>query len=298
MKEIKVTNKYELFKRLEGNRAIDDRRTERIKRSILKVGYITSPILVNENMEIIDGQGRFEALKQLQLPIEYIVQEGVGIKECVAMNVHQTNWKQIDYINSYADRGVQSYIYIRDLMQRFNINNTSVVAVATLGIGHFRTDHIRSGELEITQEEYEKAIKKLEFFKEILEGYSDITRILLFYKGLLYCAEIDGIDLNRLKEKAIETLETGKLPPMPTVEEVVQFIETIYNRNSKRPTLYIYTEYRKQVEERMAKSFRKLSEQRRLYKYLANAENTKQIVEDAIEQLNIDSTSKQETALF
>lgn len=280
MKEIKVTNNYEIFKRLDGNRSTDNKRVEKIKKSILKVGYITSPILVNENMEIIDGQGRFEALKQLQLPIEYIVQNNIGIKECVAMNVYQTNWKVADYINSYADRGVESYVYIRNLMEQFNIPNISIIAVATLGVSVFNGDLLRAGLLEITQEQYDKAKKKLEFFKEILEGYNDISRINLFVKGLLYCTEIEGIDLNRLKEKSLETLEYGKLPPIPSIEETIQFIEEIYNKNSKRPTLYIYTEYRKQVEERLAKSFRKLNERKRMYKYLGEIESKKALQEE------------------
>ena len=279
MKEIKVTNNYDLFKKLEGNRGVDNRRIEKIKKSIMKVGYITSPILVNENMEIIDGQGRFEALKQLQFPVEYIVQEGIGIKECVAMNVHQTNWKIIDYINSYANRGVRDYIYIVDLMEKFNINNVSVIAVAIKGVGAFQHDEIKNGTLEITYEQYENAIKKLEFFKDVLDGYRDVKRFFLFFKGLLYCTEIEGIDLDRLKAKTIEVLEVGKLPPIPTVEEAVQFIEEIYNKNSKRPTLYIYTEYRKQVEERLAKSFREINERKRLMKYLGEVEKTKETEE-------------------
>ena len=54
MKEIKVTNEYEKFKKLKGNRAVTEKRKEKIKKSILKVGYITSPILVNDEFEIID----------------------------------------------------------------------------------------------------------------------------------------------------------------------------------------------------------------------------------------------------
>ena len=105
-----------------------------------------------------------------------------------------------------------------------------------------------------------------------MEGYSDIPRINLFFKGLLYCAEIEEIDLDRLKQKSVEVLELGKLPPIPTQEEVMQFIEEIYNKNSHKPTLYIYTEYRKQVEERMAKGVRIIKERNKMYKYLGETE--------------------------
>lgn len=265
MKEVRVTNKYEMFKKLEGNRATSQTRVEKIKKSIEKVGYITSPILVNQNMEIIDGQGRFEALKQMQLPVEYIVQEGIGFKECVAMNVHQTNWTAIDYINSYADKGVQSYIYIRDLMEKYKIKNVSIISVATISTSKFWEANLREGNIVITEEQYKKAIEKLDYVKEIREK-GNIKRLALFIKGIMFCLDIEGIDKKRLKEKCLEALEYRKLPPIPTIEEVMMFIEEIYNKNSKRPTLYIYTEYRKQVEERLARQARKLNEIYRMYK--------------------------------
>lgn len=67
------TKKYSQFKRLDSNRTVKTGRVNKIKQSIEKVGYVQSPIIVNEKMEVIDGQGRLEALKQLQIPVDYIV---------------------------------------------------------------------------------------------------------------------------------------------------------------------------------------------------------------------------------
>ena len=58
---------YSQFKYLGGNRDITH--SKKLLESITQNGYFNVPILVNENMEIIDGQGRFEALKMLGLPI-------------------------------------------------------------------------------------------------------------------------------------------------------------------------------------------------------------------------------------
>ena len=98
MKQILETKDYSKFKVLDGNRAIRDRRVDAIVQSITEVGYVTSPILVNENMEVIDGQGRLAALERLNMPVEYIVQEGIGIEECRQMNIHQSNWTDYDYV--------------------------------------------------------------------------------------------------------------------------------------------------------------------------------------------------------
>ena len=108
-------------------------------------------------------------------------------------------------------------------MEEFKISNISTIATATHNILRYDAKELRDGNVEITEEQYKKAREKLETFREILEGYSDVKRIWLFYKGLLFCTEIEGISIERLKQKSIEALETGKLPPMPTIEEVVQF---------------------------------------------------------------------------
>ena len=84
---VMVTDEYDLFKTLEGNRRVLDLRARRIIRSIEKVGYVINPIIVNEKYEVIDGQGRLEALKRLNLPVYYIMIEGIGIEECRTLNI-------------------------------------------------------------------------------------------------------------------------------------------------------------------------------------------------------------------
>lgn len=274
MKEIKSTTNYEMFKKLEGNRATTVARVNKIKKSIMTVGYITSPILVNENMEIIDGQGRFEALKELRLPVEYIVQEGLNVKECIAMNIYQTNWKVIDYIKSYAAKGNPDYLRLTSLMTEFPlVATTEIMAIALFELGRFDPLKVREGNLEISEEQYEEAREKLKFIYPIAEKYKSITRIRLILNAMLYCLYIPGIDKYRLKTKVISILETGKIPPIPTVDEAMQLMEEIYNRNSKRETFYIYTEYRKRSEERERRGLDVLKKkQKDFYKYVETKE--------------------------
>lgn len=274
MKEIKSTTNYEMFKKLEGNRATTVARVNKIKKSIMTVGYITSPILVNENMEIIDGQGRFEALKELRLPVEYIVQKGLNVKECIAMNIYQTNWKVIDYIKSYAAKGNPDYLRLTSLMTEFPlVATTEIMAIALFELGRFDPLKVREGNLEISEEQYEEAREKLKFIYPIAEKYKSITRIRLILNAMLYCLYIPGIDKYRLKTKVISILETGKIPPIPTVDEAMQLMEEIYNRNSKRETFYIYTEYRKRSEERERRGLDVLKKkQKDFYKYVETKE--------------------------
>lgn len=116
-KTIYETTDYLKFKKLRANR--DPRTAEKIIKSINEVGYVLSPILVNEKFEVIDGQNRLEALKALNLPVHYMVQDGIGIKECRAMNTGQSNWTTWQFIESYADSGNESYIRLRELCNEY-----------------------------------------------------------------------------------------------------------------------------------------------------------------------------------
>ena len=56
---IQRTNKYDLFKRIESNREVNPAHLKKIEKSISEKNFLhLYPIIVNERMEIIDGQHR------------------------------------------------------------------------------------------------------------------------------------------------------------------------------------------------------------------------------------------------
>ena len=100
---VKFTSNYSQFKKLGGNRDVGS--CKKLIKSIEKVGYIPNPIIVNEKMEVADGQHRLQACEELGIPIAYIVIPGVTVETARNMNTGQKNWKNIDYIKSYAETG-------------------------------------------------------------------------------------------------------------------------------------------------------------------------------------------------
>lgn len=100
--KVYTTKKYDLFVFNAENREVSPKRVEAIKQSIESVGYIRNPIIVNEKFEIMDGKGRFTVLKNAGMPIEFIVEPGIGADEFRALNMRQTNWTVKDFIHSYS----------------------------------------------------------------------------------------------------------------------------------------------------------------------------------------------------
>ena len=74
--KVKVTDEYNIFTFAEGNRAINPAQVKNLIKSIENIGLIPTPIVVNEKMQILDGQHRVEACRQLKMPVYYIVVPG------------------------------------------------------------------------------------------------------------------------------------------------------------------------------------------------------------------------------
>lgn len=166
---IYTTNDYEQFKHLIGNRDVDGSRVKRIEESINAVGYVMNPIVVNEKMEVIDGQGRLEVMKKMGLPVYYVVSEGAGVAECRQLNIGQKNWYPIDFIKSYADGGNENYERLLKLIKSKEGTMFSAdlcVSVVKNKIAFRRTNAtkaFKSGEFTASQDEIEQADRAMQF---------------------------------------------------------------------------------------------------------------------------------------
>ena len=242
------TEDYGKFKRLDGNRKVPETRVRKIIDSIKSVGYVHSPILINDRYEVIDGQGRLEALKRLGLPVEYFIQEGIGIEECIALNIYQTNWSIEDYVDSYAETGNNSYIYFQQLMKAYKEMNIRCLYNAVTGKAEVGHKDIKSGKLQCGRDEYEAAMKILDYeerFKECLsrvKGNKDY-----YYISLGFCYGLSDIDNERLAER-MNTMRSTIID-INNMENALKEVERIYNYRG-REKVYILTEYKKAMDRR------------------------------------------------
>lgn len=128
---ILTTSDYSLFKVLKGNRRINQLHLRRLKES-LKSNYLVTLIIVNQRMEIIDGQHRYFICKELGLPINYVIVYGYGLKEVQILNANMHNWSKIDYLDGYVDMGIDSYIKFKRFMSDFNeLNFGNLIRIAS-----------------------------------------------------------------------------------------------------------------------------------------------------------------------
>lgn len=237
--EILETTDYGMFKPLLGNR---DRKSEsKIIDSIQRVGYIISPLIVNEKMEVIDGQNRLAALESLGLPVHYIVEPGLGIEACRQLNIGQTNWTTEDYVYSYAEIGDPNYRRLASLLMEFKkpLGVNGIIAMAKpLTIndsGSSARLNINKGKFELSQNGYHTAIKRISSALEF--GYGDFQKQNKM-NNRIYWGAVSYI----YQHKVISAGECIKamnkyqaiIPACFRVSEQLSYIDEAYNKDIRK----------------------------------------------------------------
>lgn len=211
---VRRTKDYNKFKLLVGNRSIGEDRIKKIRESLEEVGYVLNPIIVNENFEIIDGQGRFATFKELNMPIDYIIAKGAGVNECVAMNVNQTKWKLEDFIESMADMGKESYIRLLRLMEKFPKFGLNDIECAVSGRMRSTPSELKSGIYRMTEEQYQEAIIRLNRAQELynrldLKALKSVGSYHVLVRLYIICMDFEQIDMTRLDKVILKGIYTS-----------------------------------------------------------------------------------------
>ena len=129
--EIKTTNDYSKFKYIIGNRSINEHNKNRIKISINKIGQ-QMPMLVAEKdltdnkYPVIDGQHRLEAIKTLNLPVDFIVSNKTNANNIDEIQVSK-QWTTLDFCKRNAALGSRICKKALRIAYEWNIETKNIV---------------------------------------------------------------------------------------------------------------------------------------------------------------------------
>ncbi len=219
--EITKTTDYSQFKTIQGNRNLNQRHLAELTISIMSKNMLDrNPIIVNDKMEIVDGQHRFEVAKNNNLPIYYLVMPGAHIEEVVRLNATNKAWNSKDYIESFAVRGNKDYIWLLEFVRDYDlsVSQALIFLYGTQGTTVFKT--IKQGKFNPTEAQKETATKRADYFYEIrpfINRRGEVPKS--FVRAFIACAE-EG-----LLDKVIEGVKkSGKsfLPETHVSEAVRQ----------------------------------------------------------------------------
>lgn len=236
--KIEMTTDYDMFRLLKGNRSVDESHVVKLMKK-MKQDDLFTPILVNERMEVIDGQHRLEARRRLSYIVPYYVQKNYGLEEVQAINSFQKPWNVADYMESYIQLGKKDYEIYKWFRGRYKLTHTICLSLLMGGRNQDRSmsEIFKSGEFKIKDLEYAKG--KAEMLEKIaphFEGYCDRTFAAAFFDVM----EKKVFEFDRF----ITALSNypAKMQKMATKEQYVSAIEDLYNYNRKNKVSLRYSE--------------------------------------------------------
>lgn len=237
-----ITKNYDIFKRLAGNRLVNQKNVETIVKNIEQNGLLPTVVIVNEKMEIIDGQHRVEAFKRVGAPVIYQIFEGLTLEHCIAMNVSGKKWDLKDYIQSYAEQGSEDYIYLSKKIAAYPLINAGVVAsllgqMSSSSTGGIVIKGLKEGEFRLS-DDYTRKAEALHYANQFAEIKVKGSRnTLLVTVGKLYYANIKGIDYGKLVERFRKNLDSED--SINSELDCINLLQNCYNMRLKRKTRFV-----------------------------------------------------------
>lgn len=231
---IKKTNNYDLFIFRKDNRQkIDSAHVQRLVASIQSRNLLElRPITVNEKMEVIDGQHRLLAAKQLGTDIYYEIEQNLEATDIIRMNISK-QWGEADYINFYCQHGFEEYIKLRDFMVK---NNLTLKVALRLSIGNVKISRteFRMGLYKfngnIATDEINLCWDTLNLIKKF-NGYCSWTHSSKFWNALLKLIRHPAFEQEKWFSNAEKMIDN--FGARPSEKNYVQMIAKIYNFQSR-----------------------------------------------------------------
>lgn len=134
--EIHKTKDYAQFKSITSNRDVNRVHVKKLAESIKQRNLLwAKPPLVNEKMQLIDGQHRLEACESIKADFFYIQAEGLTKEDMAILNTNQKNWTGADFINYYTIEGKKDYKELSNLINKYEDLKVSMLIAFAGGGG-------------------------------------------------------------------------------------------------------------------------------------------------------------------
>lgn len=234
------TTDFGAFKLIEGNRDIKKGHLKLLIKSIQENNLLEfNPILINEDREVIDGQHRLEAAKQLKTPIYYIILVGGRILEVVAFNTNKRNWSPENYLDLYVKRGNSNYITIKEFVDTYHLSISSTLILLCPRKSRRTTELAQS--FKDGSFVAEEPTQAREVGEKLLDYYPLIPHNVYVSREFIRAmvemhaknSYEHGVMVRKLTSKGMEMVRSAR------IKDIYSQLENIYNfGNSKRVRIY------------------------------------------------------------
>jgi|TARA_R100000995_G_C3473992_1_gene119858 hypothetical protein len=236
------TKEYSLFKYLKGNRAVNELHVRRLVEAI-KEKDLQVPIIVDDKMNVVEGQHRLEAYKIVGLPICYIMKDNIGLEDVRKLNSVARKWTLTEYLMSYVKLGNHDYELLEWFHRTYEFGLSECIAMLN--------DKGYTASKEIKEfKEGKFVIKDLEQGKTWARSVNKVGEYFQYYKKRSFVlALVVAMKDPKFKWKTFETKLknfSSKLKNQGSRNDFIVNIERLYNHMTPadkriRLELYDYT---------------------------------------------------------
>lgn len=126
--KIMKTSDYSMFNPIHYNREIKEKFVQSLMASLKAFNDLhLHPIIVDKEMNVVDGQHRLEAAKRLDIPIYYVIDETYTPEKMLVINIANSTWNSKDYVLHWAKQGKQPYIDLLKFLETFDVKVSTFI---------------------------------------------------------------------------------------------------------------------------------------------------------------------------
>ena len=252
--EVYYTKDYHLFGFIKGNREINQTNLNNIKESLSKKQILESAIIIGidndsndgKPYKIIEGQHRFTACCELDLPVSFIIREDFDIKVMEKslsivelLNTASKTWDITNFMYSKCLLGIKPYVLYNKLFEKYSsFEHENILSILNRYKGDYRYvwfQQFKEGELLFTDEMYEQVDRDLSILNSMVPSIMNSGK-RQYIKALTDIIYTPNLDIERLVTKV---LKHGDLPISKTVDKCYEVIvKEVYNKGLSKNKLY------------------------------------------------------------
>jgi hypothetical protein len=181
--DVLVTKDYHLFGYINGNREVDPTNKNNIIESLQTKQILESAIIVgldkksgdNKPFKIIEGQHRFQACEELNLPLSFIIREDFDIELMEKslsivelLNTASKTWDISNFMYSKAIKGFKPYLLYQELYEKYGFEHEILLYVINKREDrkmYIRFRSFKEGNLQFDDEDYTYTNNKLNILR-------------------------------------------------------------------------------------------------------------------------------------
>ncbi len=231
------TKDWEQFEHFEYNRQYlqNEGRLKKLERSIRDHGFLL-PILVNNEMYIVDGQHRLEAARRAGVAVTFIRYDipTDQIPLLIAtVNSTSKNWGPSDYLHMWQDLGRETYQYMASVMDEYGLQITQLLRLA--GIPCKMSGSFQTGQLTFTETQRQRLADRCKRVRELAnfsEAWAEFNHTKSFVNALCYIVVHPRYEHQRMLEQLKD--QVMKIQRATSGNEFLLTFTEIYNRKQRK----------------------------------------------------------------